>query len=548
MKLQFSSRSTSSGSHWAAKIRRAALRFSLTVAIGCRAEHPPPDQDAQGAAAGRHAVDAAVAALEIATAEIPGSGNGGPLPKFVAAICSGQLGVYLAPKGAYTTLVFAANEQVVLTTGPQMSVGWERWTGGGVLTICDQGAASLATVGTAFVIDLVQLSPTSLLVNTIGPHGDSSGGFSAVHARIQLLTRDGGFWHVSPQWQLQPQYAKNEGFFLAEATDGGIVISDRRANTLRVVVPASSAVGLPQVATYTLGGEPVRFAAQATSGGAQQLAPFVVGTAPDGEVRLYSVRAGAAPHIEQFASFRLPPVISGDETLSLGQIVRPSRARVVGSGHTYCESQGEYFTFDAKVDPQLQTTATAKLLQDTPLGRVVVESAGAPASATRCLPWALGLSARFGLRGQRLYAAYNWPDSASETILACVESLANPGVEPARWCKHVENWLPEGPEFAAGPGGVSGFWRKGGLTLVLSDSASLATPVHLFAMIVADEFGNVDASTSGPCGNMILEDCADPNPCTADLCDANHGGCYHEPLPDGLGCGGSAVCKAGVCQ
>ncbi len=59
---------------------------------------------------------------------------------------------------------------------------------------------------------------------------------------------------------------------------------------------------------------------------------------------------------------------------------------------------------------------------------------------------------------------------------------------------------------------------------------------------------NQTCATSGPCWNYTYADCADTNPCTSDLCDAAHGGCYQEALPDGIACAAGKACKSGVCK
>ena len=64
---------------------------------------------------------------------------------------------------------------------------------------------------------------------------------------------------------------------------------------------------------------------------------------------------------------------------------------------------------------------------------------------------------------------------------------------------------------------------------------------------LADLWGNATCESSGPCWQKTYADCADPNPCTSDLCDAAHGGCFHEPLPDGVECAEGKVCNAGSC-
>ncbi len=62
-----------------------------------------------------------------------------------------------------------------------------------------------------------------------------------------------------------------------------------------------------------------------------------------------------------------------------------------------------------------------------------------------------------------------------------------------------------------------------------------------------DPWLNQTCAQSGPCWSKSLDDCRDTNPCTSDLCDAEHGGCYHVALPDGVSCSDAQVCVAGKC-
>jgi len=72
-------------------------------------------------------------------------------------------------------------------------------------------------------------------------------------------------------------------------------------------------------------------------------------------------------------------------------------------------------------------------------------------------------------------------------------------------------------------------------------------------LLRTDLFGNVTCATSGSCAGKVLETCDDHNDCTADLCDASHGGCYHQqlsdgaPCPDADACAAAGVCSAGKC-
>lgn len=66
---------------------------------------------------------------------------------------------------------------------------------------------------------------------------------------------------------------------------------------------------------------------------------------------------------------------------------------------------------------------------------------------------------------------------------------------------------------------------------------------------LADSWGNMTCETSGPCWKKTYADCSDGNPCTSDLCDAAHNGCYHVALPDGFTCSDAGgKCVSGVCK
>jgi hypothetical protein len=92
---------------------------------------------------------------------------------------------------------------------------------------------------------------------------------------------------------------------------------------------------------------------------------------------------------------------------------------------------------------------------------------------------------------------------------------------------------------------------------VIADSLITDSTGALFAMngnagtatlLWTDAFGNTTCAKSGPCAGKSVLDCADTNPCTADLCDANHAGCWHQPLPDGAACGPGKTCTASICK
>lgn len=61
---------------------------------------------------------------------------------------------------------------------------------------------------------------------------------------------------------------------------------------------------------------------------------------------------------------------------------------------------------------------------------------------------------------------------------------------------------------------------------------------------VMDAWGNGTCALSGACISKKIVDCADGNPCTADLCSAAEGGCNFPPMPSGSGCGNGKSCNA----
>ncbi len=68
-------------------------------------------------------------------------------------------------------------------------------------------------------------------------------------------------------------------------------------------------------------------------------------------------------------------------------------------------------------------------------------------------------------------------------------------------------------------------------------------------LILTDWWYNPTCETSGPCWQKTYADCSDQDPCTSDLCDAGHNGCFHVPLPDGITCSAAGGhCQAGACK
>lgn len=63
----------------------------------------------------------------------------------------------------------------------------------------------------------------------------------------------------------------------------------------------------------------------------------------------------------------------------------------------------------------------------------------------------------------------------------------------------------------------------------------------------SDHWGNGTCAASGPCFSLQMSACDDANPCTNDLCDAAHSGCYHAPFPEGMPCAPGKKCTGGLC-
>ena len=92
------------------------------------------------------------------------------------------------------------------------------------------------------------------------------------------------------------------------------------------------------------------------------------------------------------------------------------------------------------------------------------------------------------------------------------------------------------------PGDLLTFW-------VGEDESAADAGWPAAAFGFADNWGNTKCETSGPCWQKNYADCTDSNPCTSDLCDAAHNGCYHVPLPEGITCSDTGShCTAGTCK
>ncbi len=71
-------------------------------------------------------------------------------------------------------------------------------------------------------------------------------------------------------------------------------------------------------------------------------------------------------------------------------------------------------------------------------------------------------------------------------------------------------------------------------------------------LLRTDLFGSATCALSGPCIGKSIPDCSDGSPCTTDLCDAAHTGCWHGApaafaCDDGLKCTGPDVCANNTC-
>lgn len=90
-------------------------------------------------------------------------------------------------------------------------------------------------------------------------------------------------------------------------------------------------------------------------------------------------------------------------------------------------------------------------------------------------------------------------------------------------------------------------FRSNSITVIVRRTGTGPNTQSEVELVAADEFGSRGCAESGPCWGRAVADCADSNPCTSDLCDAAHGGCYNPPLPDGTSCGAAKFCKASTC-
>ncbi len=121
-------------------------------------------------------------------------------------------------------------------------------------------------------------------------------------------------------------------------------------------------------------------------------------------------------------------------------------------------------------------------------------------------------------------------------ILTAVDAVGN-----RVWSKSLGRLTVDLPR----PAPIGNRWA----TWQLASWGSFPKNFHITTVYAADSWFNMDCTISGPCFDKSWSDCLDDNPCTADLCDAAHGGCYHVDLSDGATCtAGGKACKAGKCK
>ena len=124
---------------------------------------------------------------------------------------------------------------------------------------------------------------------------------------------------------------------------------------------------------------------------------------------------------------------------------------------------------------------------------------------------------------------------------------------PKSWYQSLDRWgntlelLPG----QLGPAEMHPWASNSGQILVAMWSYGLPPPTGKMATAIVrlDAWGHDACVASGPCFAKSWNDCSDTNPCTADLCDGAHNGCYHVQLPDGATCADSgAHCLNGTCK
>ncbi len=103
-----------------------------------------------------------------------------------------------------------------------------------------------------------------------------------------------------------------------------------------------------------------------------------------------------------------------------------------------------------------------------------------------------------------------------------------------------------------GNDGLAAIVDLGGSGFAVAGSIGPTSTESDMLLLRTDPWGNTSCATSGICSGYTNE-CDDSNPCTADLCDAAHSGCWHSNLPDtspcssGDACLVAQTCTAGAC-
>ena len=152
------------------------------------------------------------------------------------------------------------------------------------------------------------------------------------------------------------------------------------------------------------------------------------------------------------------------------------------------------------------------------------------------------------------------PDSALQ-VLAVPGGYAFSGTTASTGAGGNEMWLVRidnfGNKFWGFPYGGTGD-DGGSRVALLPDGYALAGYTGSKGagqqawLLRLDLFGNTTCAASGACIGKLASDCTDGNPCTSDLCDATHSGCWHGApatfaCDDGLKCTGPDVCTSNVC-
>lgn len=90
--------------------------------------------------------------------------------------------------------------------------------------------------------------------------------------------------------------------------------------------------------------------------------------------------------------------------------------------------------------------------------------------------------------------------------------------------------------------------QDGGIAYVGERQTASGSTKYDGWLVRTDPWSNDTCAQSGPCADMAAAGCDDANPCTADLCDAAHGGCWSTPYANGSACGAGVTCQQATCQ